>query len=365
MKTKIFALMMLGGAAALSSCNKVDSMLEASDNISVSTLQTVDTLKVAPNDTIKFSFLVSTAAGSIRNIDIDIDESVAEKVPEKTTFSGYDQTNELTMDANGNLSRDISTVIVEYAIAIKENPELMKNTYRVTLRASNRSGKEASNYAHFKGNNSKTYNSQLSMQSAWKPAAAQINFFNPVDYTGHKFTDFYSYSGDQPENADAIKGKIALAIGFDGLSPTSKYYRMYSPDCENITTEMGLNGYPHTEMGKTRFFRIEDVPGDAEIKEEIANETLQSKKDQLTMSRRQNDMKYFDENINDNYLKTLDFSNASSTSLEIEGGLYAFQTADGRRGVILLKHPTGAWNSPLPVTIYRCIFQVISVDRAQ
>lgn len=363
MKTKIFALL-LGGSMAITSCTKVDSMLEASDNISVSTLETTDTLKVVPNDTIKFRFLVSTAAGSIRNIDLDIDESVAEKIPEKTTFSGYDQTNELTIDNNGNMSRDISTVIVEYAVAIKENPEVMKNTYRATLRATNRSGKEASNYAHFKGNNSKTYSSSLSMQSTWKPSATNIQFFNPVDYKGYKFTDFYSYSGDQPENADAIKEKIALVIGFDGLTANNKYYRIYSPDCADIATDMGFRGYPDTDMGKTKFFRIE-TPGDAELVEQIKNEPSMSKKNSLTMSRRTNDMNYFDANINDDYLKTLDFSNASSTYLDVEGGLFAFQTGDGRKGVILLKHTMPSNNSPLTITIYRCIFQVISEETTE
>lgn len=360
MKTKIFALLLLGGSMAITSCTKVDSMLEASDNISVSTLETTDTLKVVPNDTIKFRFLVSTAAGSIRNIDLDIDESVAEKIPEKTTFSGYDQTNELTIDNNGNLSRDISTVIVEYAVAIKENPEVMKNTYRATLRATNRSGKEASNYAHFKGNNSKTYTSTLSMQSAWRPSATDIQFFNPVDYKGHKFTEFYSYSGDEIENADEIKDKIALVIGFNYFS-NPRFYRIFAPDYDNIATDMGLNGYPNTEMGGARFFRIE-TPGDAELVEQINNEPNMSKKNSLTMSRRQNDMNYFDANINDDYLKTLDFSNASSTYLDVEGGLFAFQTGDGRRGVILLKHIMPSNSSPLTVQIFRCIFQVISEE---
>lgn len=360
MKAKIFASLLLGGAMAVTSCNGVDSMLEVSDNISVSTLETRDTLKVAPADTVRFRFLVSTAAGAIANIDLEIDESVAEKVPEKTTFAGYDQDNELVMDENGNLSRDISTVIVEYPVVIRENPEVMRNTYRATLRATNRSGKVASNYAHFKGNNSKTYTSSLSMQSAWRPSATDLQFFNPVEYKAHKTTEFYSITGDEIEDADAVKNNIALAIAYNYFG-NPMYYRIYSPDCENLETDLGVRGYPYAEMGKTRFFRIE-TPGDAELKEAIENETNMSKKNSLTLERRQNDMDYFDANINDDYLKTLDFSDASSTLLDVEGGLFAFQTHDGRRGVILLKHIMPSNNSPLTVTIYRCIFQVISVE---
>lgn len=40
---------------------------------------------------------------------------------------------ELTVDENGNLSRDVSSLIVEYPVYIKKNPAVVNNTLKAVI----------------------------------------------------------------------------------------------------------------------------------------------------------------------------------------------------------------------------------------
>ena len=120
MKTKILSIILC--AAALTACSNVDDTFELSDDITVSSLQTRDTMLVVPTDTVRLKFLVSTNRGSIRNLQLEVDESVVERVPEKTRFALIDENDSLSVDADGNLSRDVSTVVVEYPVVVMIDP---------------------------------------------------------------------------------------------------------------------------------------------------------------------------------------------------------------------------------------------------
>ena len=138
----------------LVSCNSVDDVLKPSDSISISILETLDTVRVVPGDTVSFKFMVFTNGGAIKNIDLETNDEIFEKHPEKMTFGLIDSI-ELTVDENGNLSRDVSSLIVEYPVYIKKNPAVVNNTLKAVFRATNKQGKSASNYVHFKGLNSR------------------------------------------------------------------------------------------------------------------------------------------------------------------------------------------------------------------
>ena len=110
----------------LVSCNSVDDVLKPSDSISISILETLDTVRVVPGDTVSFKFMVFTNGGAIKNIDLETNDEIFEKHPEKMTFGLIDSI-ELTVDENGNLSRDVSSLIVEYPGYIKKNPAVGNN----------------------------------------------------------------------------------------------------------------------------------------------------------------------------------------------------------------------------------------------
>ena len=84
---KILSLLMLT-ACILAACTSVDDMLKPSDDIYVSVLETQDTVRVIPGDTVHFHFMVSTNNGAITRIEFVSDESIIEGHPEKMTCGG-------------------------------------------------------------------------------------------------------------------------------------------------------------------------------------------------------------------------------------------------------------------------------------
>lgn len=355
-------------ALCMVACTDAGSTLEVSDQITVSTLETLDTIKVIPNDTVRFRFLVSSTGSPIKNIDLDVDEEVVEKLPAHSTFAIYDAENALTMDEAGNLSRDINTVIVEYAVAVKENPAVMEGAFKATLLATSQSGKKGSNYVHFKGNNSRKWSTDLKLQSGYYTNASQNIFFDPFNYKAYNYQAFVSNTDEPIEGAEEIINNIALAITFkyNFSDPIGclQTYKMYSPDSEEAEAFFKANGMPkynHADMKPCCFYRLEGVGG-AVLDEDIANETNGSKKATLIVQSRNLDVAYIDENVDDEFLKQLDFTNATK-ELVIKGGLYAFKTYDGRKGVLQINRPNN-FNNPIPITIKRCVIQVVSTEPA-
>ena len=77
---KILSLLMLT-ACILAACTSVDDTLKPSDDIYVSVLETQDTVRVIPGDTVHFHFMVSTNNGAITRIEFVSDESIIEGHP--------------------------------------------------------------------------------------------------------------------------------------------------------------------------------------------------------------------------------------------------------------------------------------------
>lgn len=372
MNIKIASLLLLGVVAA-TSCNKVESTLGVSDDISVSTLETKDTLSVAPNDTVRFRFLVSTSAGAIKNVDLEVDETVVKKLPAYSKFAIYDEANELTMDENGNLSRDISTVIVEYAVEVKDNPEIMNRSFKATLKATNQAGKTGVNFAYFKGNNTKTWKRSVQVMGGWSPQSTDKLFFAPNEYMGHSANEFIfkedvEIGEDEIAKAEKVRNSIGMVVLFYNAGGNVYPYKLFSPDdeeCEEcLRSRVGIKTYDRTLMKSSVFYRINDVPEDEELEMQIAalgtDPKNNTEKLKLINQRRDNDYEYFDNLINEEYLKELDFSSAS-TSLDAKGGLYAFRLQDGRRGVIHLTY-VGIYGAPQPLSINRGIVQLMNLN---
>lgn len=364
MKTKKYALL-AGLALTLAACNNVSDMLEPSDGIMVSTLATRDTMSVTPTDTVRFKFIVSTNQGEIRNIDLDIDTTLVEKLPEKTTFGLVDNDNELTLDAEGNLSRPISTVVVEYPVVVKTNPAVLAGAHKVVLRATNAAGKKAYNYTFFKGSNIRKNSTVLKFMDGWSLNAKTKMFFDPFNFRAYSSEEFIGNDKVSESRADSIMNSIAMIIGYryDATNLLGTY-RMFSPDSEQaeqfMQKEVRVAGYDRTKMKRCLFFRLEGVGG-SELDEQIANETDNSKKNQLMTTRNNMDKEFFDQHVDNDYLNNLDFSNATDY-LVIKGGLYAFMTHDGRKGIFWINY-MNVFSNPIPISIQRYAFQVLSTEK--
>lgn len=368
MKTKLLSIIFC--AAALTACQNVDDTFEFTDDITVSSLQTVDTMEVLPLDTVRFKFLVSTNRGAIRNLQLDVDESVVERVPEKTNFGLIDATDTLSVDADGNLSRDVSTVVVEYPVVIKQNPNVLKNAFKATLRAINAAGKSATNYTHFKGTNLRKQTKALNLQTGWYAYPTTKMFVDPTSYKSYSCIDLMVKKDDEQSKKDSIekvKG-IEFAVGYryDFANPNLETYRLFSPDCKElkdfIFDEIKAPYIANTEeMHHTVFYRLEAVGG-SNLDEQINNETDVMKKYQLWNERNTLNQNFFDNEVNDDFVASLDFSNATDF-LYLKGGIYAFKTEDGRKGVFIITYYSVFGHyAQIPVNISRLAIQAMGTE---
>ena len=86
MKTNILLLFVWMGL--LTACNSIDDVLKPSDDIYISILETQDTVRVVPGDTISFHFMVTTNNGSVRRVEVLANDALFEGHPEKMTCGG-------------------------------------------------------------------------------------------------------------------------------------------------------------------------------------------------------------------------------------------------------------------------------------
>lgn len=370
MKTNILLLFIWMGL--LTACNSIDDVLKPSDDISISILQTQDTTNVVPGDTISFRFMVTTNSGSVRRVEVLANEEIFEGHPEKMSFALIDTSMALTADEQGYLSRDVSSVIVNYPVYVKPNPAIVGNTVQVTFRATNKQGKVGENYVRFRGQN--FHKSSVTLNLIKNSNPTELRFFDPYKYTAYSHTSFLSTDSVIP-GADEIKARIALMFSYSFKMLNGKqdiHYYMYSPASEKAGSyyadSLHLQGYNPEEMKQTLFYRIEDVGG-SYLNDSIASirkryndgETqLASLLNSLINERNNADWDYFDTTIGEEYLNNLDFSQAVDY-MELMGGFYAFKTYDNLKGIIWVNYKNN-FNNPLPLTIRRYIFQAVATE---
>lgn len=359
MKTNILLLFVWMGL--LTSCNSIDDVLKPSDDIFISILETQDTVRVVPGDTISFRFMVTTNNGSVRRVEVLANDALFEGHPEKMTFGLIDTSMVLTADEQGYLSRDVSSVIVNYPVYVKPNPDILTQTVQVTFRATNAQGNTGENYVRFKGQNFRMSTSDLEMIANSSSEFNKAHFFDPYNYRAYNNDAFISPDSIIP-GSDAIKEKLALMFGYKMQSGFARYY-MCSPNSEFAASFMNdslrIQGYNREEMKQTVFYRIEGVGG-SYLNDSIAKETDNQIKNNLINERNNADWDYFDTTINEEYLNNLDFSQATD-HIELYGGFYAFKTYDNLKGIIWVSYKNNFGN-PLPVRIRRYISQAVATE---
>lgn len=365
MRNIIIFLFIVSGL--LTACNDVSDVLKPGNNIAISILETQDTVRVVPGDTISFKFMVSTNNGAVRRIEVLANEEIFEPHPEKMTFALIDTDMELSADADGYLSREVSSLIVEYPVYVKENPAILHNPQRVVFRATNHKGNIGENYTYFKGNNFRK--TSTSLQFITKSGADELRFFDPYGYKAYSHKSFVNTDSVIP-GSEAVKEKIALMFGYTqklvSMGPPAvleTHAYIFSPASEKAASFMKdtlhVDGYQPEEMKSTLFYHIDGIGG-SYLKDSIDVAPDNNAKQALINKRNTLDWDYFDSYINETYLNTLDFSQATDC-LELTGGFYAFKTADNLRGVIWINY-RNVFDNPLPLTVRRMIFQVIPTE---
>ena len=67
----------------LVSCNSVDDVLKPSDSISISILETLDTVRVVPGDTVSFKFMVFTTGEPSRTLIWRLTTRYSRNIPKR------------------------------------------------------------------------------------------------------------------------------------------------------------------------------------------------------------------------------------------------------------------------------------------
>lgn len=352
----IFGIGILVFMFFFSSCS-LDDVLKPSDDIYITILETQDTVGVIPGDTISFKFLVSTNGGAIKRIEIMAQEELFSGIPDKMTFSMVDTALGLTADAEGYLSRPVSTVMVNYPVHVKPNPSMLGKVTSVSFKATSSQDNIDENRIEFALKNHRTYNEVRQFYPNYSYSSGNI-FFNPYDYSCHRS----SYATGE-EATEENKEKVALVCATKWADGKQRFYLM-----DPSATETGeiLSGWPFnldydtTAMKPTLFYKLEGVGGSV-LDEDIAKETDLSKKMKLITERDNMDKIYF-ETLGDSYLEQLDFSEAvRKYEITETGGLFAFRTWDGRHGIIGVSYPN-VFDNNIPMQVKYCKYQAMSTE---
>ena len=122
-------LFTITSAALLFGACSIDNQLAPSDDVHVIIMESADTVRPLPGDTIQFKFLASTNVGSLEKVEI-IDKSF--------------------------FSRPINTVMVFYPFAVPKDNSMVGDVLSMTFRVSNTEGKTGTVTSCFKVGNIQT-----------------------------------------------------------------------------------------------------------------------------------------------------------------------------------------------------------------
>lgn len=274
--------------ALLFSACSIDNVLKPANQINISLMETVDTVKAVPGANINFKFIASTNMGKIVRIEVEEKSHPFDITLDSMHFSLVDQTLELNIDTLGYLSRPVSTVMVLFPMTVPKNDEYVGETLSMQFKVTDDQNNVARVRPCFRIVNIKI-NSPLWLYRA--PSGNRALFYG-FDANGKHQTFNNPYN--QEENIDIVvatdlnKKTFVLnpqAQSTEEFMHTLTYYTYYQ--CE--------------PMRKTVFIKLSE--GDFE-------------------------------KIDDIFVEKIDFSQATD-QLELGAkDLFAFMTQDGKKGVI-------------------------------
>lgn len=214
MKNIIFVI--LTSVLLFGACS-IDQQLAPSDGVNVIIMESTDTVRPLPGDTIQFKFLASTNSGSLKRVEI-IDKTFDfDVMPSDATFSMVDLTKDtLYLDENGYFSRPINTVMVFYPFAVPKDNSMVGDVLGMTFRVSNTEGKSGTVTSCFKVGNIQT-RSQFTMTSGYFYGCEENRSYRSFDSTfvkNAKKIDFLSYWDEETEQYYFMSPTSEKAIEF-------------------------------------------------------------------------------------------------------------------------------------------------------
>lgn len=303
LKNGLWVLVIISLFAACS----LNDVLEPSDGVNMALMETVDTVVALPGDTISFKFIASTNGATLRRIEIVEKSHDFNELKDSIRFALVDETLELTLDEEGNLSRPVSTAMLIYPVIVPNDKSIVGEILSMTFKAYNDKGKSGSIKSCFKIVNYVRNTSWLWLYKLAGKTQGSM-FFNPAKYKAYSNSSYV-------KNKDEID--VAAYTANDG-----KHYFL-NPASEETQALFVADGmaYDASTMRTTKFIQLDDVnfdlAGDAE-------------------------------------LERMDFSNPQNKVEVTTGSVIGFENQDGRRGILNVKI-----SSSIYPTI-QCKFQAVA-----
>lgn len=246
------------------SCS-MDDVLDASEDLNVSVIETNNPIKAEPGDTVFFRFVVSTSKGEVSRVQITSEDGIQAIVSE-TSFALIDKNIELSLSQDGYFSRAVSTVLVTYPLIIPDDPSLRGKSLFADLKVTRDDGRTKNLKQEFEI--IKYINNPHGITMSGKNAAW---LYNPTDNVVYDKTDYREHLGN-----------IDLILYVDG---NSKYFCLNpaAAETETIMQNLGYIDYKAPEMNNTKFMGNITLNFTLVTEKELSEIAMKNEVDQLAM----------------------------------------------------------------------------------
>ncbi len=321
-------LIIIGAGLMIFSCS-LDDILAPSEDVKLAFLETVELKTALPGDTVYFQLMLSTNVGAIESIWVSDKTGDFVDLRDSITFGFVADT--ITLDSiTGKLSKPVTTVLVNYPIAVPNNADIIGQELGLTFTARSTTGSESSGSSSFLVVNFDTYDQKSVGLRMYSNGQHQ---WSRLLYNADTHTEFFMNRLSQEkfqENTDLVyyEDPVPDKFGYN------KEY-LISPDnseIKSILWDDDVYGfgykYPSSEI---------PVYNAADMK----NTKLLDVTDSIVFS-----------TAGDKELESLDFSNATNKLEITEDTVIAFMTEEGRRGLL---YNTNKWSYMTVQTKYQVV----------
>lgn len=146
-------------------------------------MEPADTVRPLPGDRSSFKFLASTNSGNLERVEIlDKTHGFVDMI-DQVKFALVDQTQELSLDAEGYFSRPVSMVMIFYPMVVPREFDMVGSVLGMTFRVTNSKGKSGNVSSCFKVSNCKSETVSKSFKSLSGYSSATHSVFDKTKLT--------------------------------------------------------------------------------------------------------------------------------------------------------------------------------------
>lgn len=288
MKNSLYTGALLLSAICFS-CS-INNVLEPSDDVKIAIMETVDTVRTVPGDTVSFKFIASTSKGALKRIEISGQEGNFTPLTDSVKFALVDQNIELTIDDQGYLSRPVSTVMMIYPVIMDNNTSMLGQMVGVTFRITNDSGKSGDANIRFQVVNYRGYTTWTWFYKYFEKKSGTC-FYDPYNHKSYSATTF-----------EKAKDKVEL-VAVSDANGVNYCVDPKLPETEALLKADGFS-YQASEMHETVMYKVNGVDFDSFV---------------------------------DSDFDKLDFSQALHKVTMEQDDIIAFRSSNGRKGILNIK----------------------------